>query len=205
MVLSTGAGYPNSYAGNLLLSTSPAGPAPHATPAGLSPNTTYQLFVSALNNNGVDTLFVGLGATVTLAAEPSGPSVFWGTGVSSFSVTWNSNGNPLAVTTYTVQASSSSSFGGAGDTVISESTLPAGGPSKTFTSLLPNTLYYVRAFAQNHAGLATGFGALGSTATLAQIPSSDPAPFAVVGISSIQARWQSGGNPLATEYELQAS
>ncbi|MEK9145732.1 MAG: hypothetical protein AAB339_09000, partial [Elusimicrobiota bacterium] len=89
--------------------------------------------------------------------------------------------------------------------MISESTLPAGGPSKTFTSLLPNTLYYVRAFAQNHAGLATGFGALGSTATLAQIPSSDPAPFAVVGISSIQARWQSGGNPLATEYELQAS
>ncbi|MEK7384003.1 MAG: fibronectin type III domain-containing protein, partial [Elusimicrobiota bacterium] len=67
VVLSTGVSYPNSYSGNVSLSTAPVGAFPMATVSGLVGNTTYFLFVNAVNLNGIPTAYTALGSTATLA------------------------------------------------------------------------------------------------------------------------------------------
>ncbi|TBR17897.1 hypothetical protein EPO15_15960, partial [bacterium] len=71
VALSTGSGYPNAFSGNRTLSTTPAGADPAATVAGLSGNTTYYLFVGAVNRSGVTSAYAALGATVTAIETPT--------------------------------------------------------------------------------------------------------------------------------------
>ncbi|TPW18094.1 MAG: hypothetical protein FD126_3516, partial [Elusimicrobia bacterium] len=150
--LSTGSSYPNGFSGNLSLATAPAGGSPAATFAGLSANTTYFLFVNAVNHNGLSTPYTALGASATLAAVPAAAgTTFLGVFESSASVGWSANGNALDVTSYTVvlstKAGCSSGCGGN----ISLSTAPAGAaPAATLSGLSANTTYFLMVAAVNH-------------------------------------------------------
>ena len=69
--MSTGASFPNSYTGNVRLSTVPAGAAPAATLTGLNANTTYYPYVDARNWNDASSGYRALGSTSTLAFLPT--------------------------------------------------------------------------------------------------------------------------------------
>ncbi|MBI4061549.1 MAG: fibronectin type III domain-containing protein, partial [Elusimicrobia bacterium] len=162
---------------SLLPANPPASVFASSTPAGvaattatvfapaLNANTTYYFFVRA---NGLQTasLYSAYPATSTLANVPStAQSTFAAVSVTSFSVSWSANGNPVSVTTYTVQLSTASDFNAFASSVAF-STAPAGAaPSATFTGLAGNTSYYFRVRAVNHNGLPTDFVNLGSTLT----------------------------------------
>ncbi len=195
VVMSTDSFYPNTHGGTVALSTVPSGVNPVATMTGISPNTSYYLFVRAINNNGVGTSFVLLGTTATRAAVPVGPASFGAMGVSSFTASWGAGGNALSITTYTVEASSSSQFGG-GALVFSVSTVPSAGPAATFSSLLANTTYHLRALAFNHPGVGSALAGLGSTSTLAEAPTAAAVTFSEVFVGSASVSWEENGNPV---------
>jgi hypothetical protein len=204
VVLSTDAAYPNADTGNLHISSYPAGAFASATFTGLAVNTTYFAFIAAGNTAGSYTSYTALGATSTLTNSPlAAAPAFVNVGYSSFTVLWNANGNPLAVTSYTVSASTASDFN-AGSNPISLTTAPVSGPAATFSGLISNTSYYVRALAINHGGIATTFTTLGSTLTAVYtISAPPPSGFVAVMASSITATW--GVVPGATGYFLVAS
>ena len=195
VVLSTGSFYPNAFAANVTLSSVPAGGLPTTSIVGLTPNTTYFAFAAAVNRNGVTSSFVSLGSTSTLAADPlSVVSTFTAVTSSTVSVIWDANGNPLSVTTFTVQLSTASDFN-IFATSITFTTVPAMGPSATFTNLTANTSYYFRLRAVNHSGIYSGIVALGSTTTLANPPLAATPSFGDVYSSSMVLTWQRNGNP----------
>lgn len=66
VVLTSGSSYPNALPDNVVLDTAPAGATPVATMSGLSSNTTYYLFVRALNHKGAATAYAAFGSTLTL-------------------------------------------------------------------------------------------------------------------------------------------
>ena len=91
MVLSTGAIYPNADAGNVGLSTTPAGAPPTATLAVLQ-NTTYYAFAASQNWAGTLSTFTFLGSTASLAALPTTvASTFSAVAVTSFTASWNAD------------------------------------------------------------------------------------------------------------------
>ncbi len=202
VVMSTGSVYPNAFAGNVTLSTTPPGAAPLATVAGLVPNTTYFGYIAAVNWNSVSSAYLIAGATATLAADPlTTASTFTSVAITSFTVSWKTNGNPLSITTYTVMVSTAPDFLAADS--VAFSTVPAAGPTATFTGLSANTTYYFRVRAIDHESRATTFVNLGSTTTL---PVSLQAPVVAgftVNTSSITATWSLA--PTATGYTLIAS
>lgn len=200
VVLSTGFNYPNPFTGNVQLSTTS-----FAAPlTGLASNTTYFAFGAGVNWNGMPSAYASLGATSTLAAAPlTAASTFSAVGYSSFTVSWSANGNPLAITTYTVSLSTAADFNAFASS-FSFSTAPALGPTATFTGLNANEVYYFRLQAVNNNGIPSPYAVLGSTLTK---PVSLQAPavagLPMVGVSSITATW--GLSALATGYQLVAS
>ena len=205
VVLTTGMDYPNALSGNVLVTTAPAGTSLQATPAGLSANTTYYLFVNGINRIGVGSVYAALGSTLTAADTPTPPgagaSTFTVVGISSIAVRWGAGSNP-AGTEYQAEVSTSASFGGGAMVGVSGWITST---STVFAGLSTNSVVHVRVKARNAAGTESSFAAMGSTTTLAEPPSAAASVFPLVGVSSIQAQWQSGGNPASTEYELQAS
>ncbi|MFH1725254.1 MAG: fibronectin type III domain-containing protein, partial [Elusimicrobiota bacterium] len=195
VVLSTSPAYPNAFSGTVSADTAPAGASPAATLAGLVPNTTYHLFIQAVNHNGVGGGFASLGSTATLASAPlSAAATFSEVTAGGFGVSWGSGGNPLAASTYTVQASTAADFNAGATDAVSLSTVPAAGPFATFTGLSVNTTYYVRVTAVNHNGVGTAYTELGSTSTLTNPPAAAASTYTAVSISSMSVAWGPGGN-----------
>ncbi|MFH1725741.1 MAG: fibronectin type III domain-containing protein, partial [Elusimicrobiota bacterium] len=197
-VLSTGPSYPNGFSGNVPLSTAPAGASPTATLSGLEFNTTYYLFVEAVNHNGLGSGYTALGSTATLTYPPAtAVTTFTLVDITSMTVAWERNGNLVDVTTYTAVLSTGASYPNAFVGNLSLSTAPAGAsPTATLTSLEPNTTYYLFAESRNHNGRGSGFIALGSTATLAYPPATAVTTFTVVNITSMTVAWDRNGNPV---------
>lgn len=173
-----------------------------ATVDGLIPNTTYFLFVRAHGNNG-NSPYAAFTATATQPSQPlSAVTTFTAVAESSFTVSWLANGNPLAMTTYTVVASTAADFN-AGASSVTLSTVPASGPSATLTSLSPYTLYYVGVRALGQGAGITTMTVLGSTQTL-PVSLGLPGLLATgVSASSASATWSLV--PGATGYSLVAS
>ena len=204
VVLSTEAFFPNVSEGNLAMSTSPAGALPTATLAAL-PNTTYYAFVAALNSVGAPSPYRALGSTLTSAALPlAAVPGFADNGQTSFTAIWDPDGNPLAVTTFTVEASTSPAFDAGTQFSVAFDTVPAG-PAATFTGLEPNTVYFFRLRARDFRGIETAYAELGSTSTLPSPPSLlnfdavEPTP------AAIQIDWSAGSNGPGTGFRANVS
>ena len=169
----------------------------------LDPNTTYYLFVRA-NGDGSSGPYAAFPATATLPALPlTAISTYSDVASSSFTVSWLSGGNPLAMTTYTLVASTASDFNAWASSVVF-STTPAAGPSVSLAGLTPDTIYFLQVRALGQGVSVTPFVDLGSTRTVAiDLPA--PSPVGVTGVSagSATASWSllSG----ATGYTLVAS
>jgi hypothetical protein len=173
----------------IFMDTAPAAGA--ASFNGLVPNTTYFLQVRARNHNGLSTEIVPAGSTSTLSKAPSTAS-FAEVTAFSMSVSFDSHGNPLERTTYTLLA------GG-----VSLSTLSL---SATLAGLTPNTTYPLSIYSTNHNGIPSPAASLGSTVTLAAVPLGLPSTFTVADPGSLGLRWDSHSNPLGlTTYTVQAS
>jgi len=196
VTLSTSATFPNSDAGNVVFSTAPAGTVPTGTLNGLIPNTTYHVFVAAVNHNGIVSPYRHYWSTPTRSAPPVGASYSF-VGLSSITLSWGGGGNPLGLTTYTVVLTSGPAWpnsysGNASTTVV----LAGGVMGSTFTGLNGNTTYYAFGWTRNHQGFVSETALLGSTATLARSVAPLSPAFTEVWESSMSVFWGNGGNPV---------
>ncbi len=147
-------------------------PLASATTDQLTPNTSYVFRIDALDwgdrGNGLYSLPLASPlsddiSTHTLSAIP-GASTSSVVGLSSITISWLANGNPLTPpTSYEMQISSSEDFLNQSSSVT----------YKTFAStqtLAYNTTYFFRTRAFNRIGIPTEFGDVLSTATLSAAP-----------------------------------
>jgi len=172
-----------------------------ATLTGLLATTVYFMRVQASNQNGAFTTFTLLPSVTTLTTPPGPPGSAGFTGLTSHQITanWTPNGNP-AGTNYTAILSSNSSPSTNG--LATNQTNSTTNTSSTFSSLAPNTLYYVDVNASN-GGNSSIYTSLGSIATLANAPTSvSPSNLQT---NQITANWGTNGNPVGTIYLVQAS
>ncbi|MCG2726134.1 MAG: fibronectin type III domain-containing protein, partial [Elusimicrobia bacterium] len=169
---------------------------------GLGSNTTYYFRVAGVNNNNVETAYADA-STSTLANIPlTAVSTFSAVAVTSFTVVWDNNSNPLSLTEYNVEVSTASDFNSGVSNKVTASTAPVEGASYSFTGLTSFTDYYFRVRAINHNGIYTNYAELGSTQTLHL---SAPVINSVVDVfpAAITANWFLVGG--ATGYTLAAS
>ncbi|MDE2490570.1 MAG: hypothetical protein KGM24_06955 [Elusimicrobia bacterium] len=167
-----------------------------ATTTALTPNTTYDLVVTAYTDWG-DGLPSNAVSTHTLASPPA-LSSFTAASASGLTLSWDSGApaNP-SYTRYEIQLALDGGFstGLLDGYATGTSSAPAG--------LSANTTYYLRVRAVNIDGVATAYTAAAATATLADVPAS-PSVGAVY-VTSAAFSWTGGGNPAGTEFEAQVS
>ncbi|MFC1679043.1 fibronectin type III domain-containing protein [Elusimicrobiota bacterium] len=158
----------------------------------LTPNTSYSIVVQAINVSGASALSGASAEVATLIAPPIAAGItFWDVHVTSMTVSWGANGNPIAITTYTVVLSTGGTYPNSFLGNASISTAPASTPqTATFTSLENDTTYYLYVEAIGHNGQRTDFTTLGSTSTSPPVPGQAGAPVGTtLGISSISWSW----------------
>ncbi|HNW44007.1 MAG TPA: fibronectin type III domain-containing protein [Elusimicrobiales bacterium] len=162
----------------------------------LIPDSTYFFRIKALGVAGRDSAFLNIGSTVTRANPPAG-GVFELAYSTGFVVAWSPNSNH-DWTNYRVQVSSRNIF----DTFVSTVVAAL---SYEPTGLLPDTVYYARAWAVNGAGVASAEVPFGSTVTLAAVPVAFGPVWYTDGVNSVTAKWDPHENPIDTEYHMQVS
>lgn len=138
-----------------------------ATVAGLLPNTTYQMLVSALNAVGGMSPYTVLGTTATLAKIPlPAQNTLLNVYESSITVAWAAM--PAAPPTdsaggYRLEASTAADFTG---TIVSSTTYSLPQSTLTVAGLFSSTTYYLR-YASLNAASSPNYAAAVSTLTLA--------------------------------------
>lgn len=157
----------------------------------LIPNTSYYFRVGAANWDDVKN-YVYTPATSTLANQPI-QTAFSGLTTGEMTINWNSNSNPPD-TAYLLQISSNSGFSAP---VFSSNTTNT---YASFSSLVPNTTYYIKAAAYNRLGVPTGPFDFSPMATLAFDPVASP--YSSLGVSSVTLNWGRGLNPPDVTYYL---
>lgn len=203
---------PYGDAGDVSLTTVPAGGTPSATLTGLAVDTTYYLWAESLNWLGAASGWTALGGAATNTGPPSPTSpAFSSVEYSSVDVNWASS-DPLGVTTFTVVATTASAYPNADPGNVVLSTVPAGAaPSATVSGLLLDTTYYFFVSATGANGVATAYADVGATATLVALPGPGPSgDFPAVSASDLTAAWSSGTqtpgyDPAGTTYYFQLS
>src|SRR6185295_7399841 len=168
-----------------------------ATIGSLNVNTTYYAHVASVISGSTGSFTIATVSTATLANAPVSLSSTWTmVGVTSVTVQWGSNGNPVG-TRFTVQLSTDSGFGVINGSSITIST------AATVSPLIPGTVYYGRVYAINYSGINTSTITLGSTTTL-----TSPAPlnlqFIAATVNSLTSQW-TAPNPSGDSYILQYS
>ncbi len=166
---------------------------PTLTQIKLSTNTAYGARISAVNAGGESALTSTV-TTYTLAAPPVSQAITR-IGVSSASVTWAVNQNPVG-TFFTLELSTDNF---STITASSRTALSTG----AFSSLLPNVNYYFRVKAENGQGIYSAYASAISTVTFAAVPSA--LALTQFSSSSLAAAWQWNSNPPDTQFELSLS
>ncbi|MFA6029092.1 MAG: fibronectin type III domain-containing protein [Elusimicrobiota bacterium] len=158
---------------------------------GLAANTPHYFRVRARNGAGTESIVVPMNTVVTLTFSPlSAASVV--ASPSAVTANWLANGNPGG-TSYLAEASLDAGF----TSVVADSGWVAA-LTADFSSLSPDTLYYLRVRSRNSVSVAGPATALPSARTLAFAPS--PASPSGVGAYAFTANWGANGNPAATQY-----
>ncbi|HOW28900.1 MAG TPA: fibronectin type III domain-containing protein, partial [Elusimicrobiota bacterium] len=166
---------------------------------GLTPNTSYQAYVSAVNAGGVVTSSSAV--VYTRAAVPVATG-FSDIGVSSMVFTWSEETNP-AYTEYNVEIDSDTSFG---PLVDQSGWVDFGVSSHVFTGLSSNVTYYVQVKARNTQNVETGYAAYNAGATLCYPPLPTAPPiFTAVGATHLTFGWDRNGSEADTLYVAEVS
>ena len=157
----------------------------------LVPNTQYTRTIKRIN-----TSWQSAGKTksaYTNAATIESATSIFSVSTGSISVSWQTNANPQG-TNYNCQIATSINF----ETIIKTSTTKE--LNATFNSLNINKEYYIRIMAENEEGKGTNYTIIGTTATLAKVPTS----VAQVMVSSmaITISWNANANPAGTRYQI---
>src|SRR6185295_12833729 len=153
-----------------------------ATIGSLGVNTTYYARVASVLSGSTGSFTLGSVSTATLANAPVSLSSTWTmVGVTSVTVQWGSNGNPVG-TRFTVQLSTDSGFGVINGSSTTIST------AATVSPLIPGTVYYGRVYATNYSGINTSTTTLGSTTTLTS-PFPTGLQFTAATVNSLTASW----------------
>jgi|GEM_PF-1956207 len=172
-----------------------------ASVEGLSPNTTYYLFVRA-NAPGASSSWAAYAATATLANVPV-PDTFTNISTGAVRFNWLPNTNPAPGTLYRVKVSTASDplSPGVGQVVTTSSTYNA---YLSTPALSANTTYYFRVAAVNKNGVETDYTAAAATSTWANAPLVDK--FTSISTGAIQWNWlpNANRNP-GTRYRLLVS
>ncbi|MBI4395983.1 MAG: fibronectin type III domain-containing protein, partial [Elusimicrobia bacterium] len=162
----------------------------------LSTNTNHYFTIMTIEDGGwgTDQNSLTINAIrATRAAVPEGTlPPFTNVYITSATVGWSGGTNPSG-TIYRVEASTAfPSY----DPIL-ESAESADLLSRTFTTMVPNTMHYFRAQAKNRDGVTSNFYEIGSTVTLAAVPT-------ITGYSatptSLTIQWNGNNNPSDTEY-----
>lgn len=162
--------------------------------SGLATNSSYYFRVQA---TGGPYLVPGIAVPTLAAAPAASTSPYSAVGASGFTVGWSTGTNPPN-TLYQAEISASASF------------TPLAGSSSTrnafasFTGLTSNTLYYARALAISHGGIATAYTTFGSTPTIVLAPTLPAQPFSNQAADGFTFSFI-GGNPDGTNYLVRVS
>lgn len=153
-----------------------------ATIAGLLPNTTYQMFVAALNAVGGMSPYTVLGTTATLAKIPlPAQNTLLNVYESSITVAWAAMPAAPQIDSaggYRLEASTAADFTG---TIVSSTTYALPQSTLTVAGLFSSTTYYLRYASLNPAD-SPNYAAAVSTLTLASTDVT--APSAIVDLFS---------------------
>src|SRR3989344_1411281 len=166
--------------------------------ADLAPNTTYTIGLEAFNFQNFLSTRTAV-STATLAYPPVSLTLAY-VGISSVSVSWGANNNPLTPpTSYEVQIST---WGGFSGIVTSSVTFALTASSE---GLKYGSTYYLRVRAFNRFGVPTDFGSSVSTVTVFGVPVLAKFTPADIHVSSISYSWSNNGNEDGTLYQAQVS
>ncbi|MFC1522827.1 fibronectin type III domain-containing protein, partial [Elusimicrobiota bacterium] len=132
----------------------------------LSTNTTFYAQVKARNFDNVETGYVLLGSTTTLAAPPQGAFSFSNVFKTSVTISWSV---PADGTSGFLITASSTNFNGT-DTAYSSATLDGSQASLTFEDLDANTSYYFRGRSYNWRLDLSSYSVMGTTVTHIEDP-----------------------------------
>ncbi|MBI2069828.1 MAG: fibronectin type III domain-containing protein [Elusimicrobia bacterium] len=183
----------NGFSGNLATTTINT----FFLPVGLIANTTYFGMARAVNHNGVNSIFENLCSTVTLANPPvSLASTFTFVGASSVTAQWDANSNPGG-TEFELQVSNDPGFGGFWGFQTTDTFRTVNPP------LFGNTTYFFQVRAINYQNVGSTFTFIGSTVTLANLPSATN--YFYVSESSMTISWSLNNNAADTEFSAQLS
>ncbi|OVE78360.1 hypothetical protein BVX98_00455, partial [bacterium F11] len=163
----------------------------------LVPDTTYYAQVKAVNHSGIDTNYLNLGSTETLAADLPKNLTFTAASTNTLTATWGAPDS--GADSYELEISTHSNFSSAN---ISSSTVLN---TATIGNLLVNTTYYghVRSFL---SGSTTPWTTYETTSTLAEVPAYAVSTWTVVNVTSLTVTWAEGTNPLSvTRYVVEVS
>jgi len=169
----------------------PLGAAGNYTTTGLDVNTTASFYVQA-RACGANVADSAPADAATLAQVPTATAAsFPQVNLSSMSVSWTANSNPVNITSYTVVLTPNPVFPNADPGNVFQSTLPAGTALEaTMYPLDPNTTYYLFVAAMNHAGLLTSYVDLSAAAATRPLPvGTQDESFVTVDFGSAAAQW----------------
>ncbi|MFH2201491.1 MAG: S8 family serine peptidase [Elusimicrobiota bacterium] len=160
----------------------------------LTPGTSYQYRIQAVNHGGIASAYTAAVTTYTLANTP-GAAAASDVQAASVTVQWTANGNPSAVE-YQAQRADDQGFA-----QVQADSGWAAALAHAFTGLAPNATHYFRVRARNGAGRTTAAAALPSEITLAALP--EPQPHSGFSPTALRAHWGANGNPAGTEYSAE--
>ena len=161
----------------------------HADLSGLTPDTSYYLFVRA-NGQGTSGVWLAYPHRATLLAYPPAFSGFSEVYASSGVFSWSANGNAYPGTLFRVLVSTSPDPLSPGGAAVSSS--DTYGLSLSASGLAADTTYYFRAAGVNKDGVLTNYTVPQATATWANTPL--PSGFSGVGAAAMQFNWSANGD-----------